>query len=770
MGSEARTRLGLWFVLAIALLSFNQVFETGDYPGPALLGAGIATVIAIAARRLGLGSITSIGASLVGLLLYVVVIFEAKHSLWGLPTPEALVHLGRSLVRAWHQSEIDFAPVPIRPGYEVMIVATLWTAATIGELASFRWRRPVLAVLIPIVLTSVATVVGTGTAAPLLVIALLAALLVYWALESTHRLRSWGRWVSAWAHHRDAEPDSLAGGLARRMGATCLAAALVSPLFLPALGDGMFSWRSGIGSGAGNGSGDGSGGVNPWVSIAPRLIEQSDDDLFRVKSKEPAYWRVASLDIFNGVSWESEGDDRETVEGGSGRVAGVARPPLTHSEDFQQTIEVIGLDGEALPSAPVPAIVHRVEDEGESADGLSFDPFSGNLFASDDLDEGDRFEVTSTLPNVGYKELVDAQPGRPGTIAPRYFETGVTITPTVDDLVRVWTAGAASPYEQLVAIQTELRRFEYSLDPPKARSNDLVTDFLLRSRTGFCQQFSSAFAVLARHLGYPSRVSVGYLPGERDPVTRTAIVRGNDAHAWPEIYFEQYGWIAFEPTPRGDVGALPPAYTSEPIPGLRSDPNDPFGDLFEGRSGQGLSLFGSANPREIGGRDPISADGRPLGSPGGGGPMGLQAWQETFGRLLTWLAVAALAFLVAVPLLKELRTRRRYAAAGDPDSLAEAAFIHFQEEASELAVQRQPWESASAYASKMRALGRVADNSAQLLAQIYESAAYAARDISPQQADEAKRLATRLRGQLWSRASWIARALRLFSPRRLGLR
>jgi transglutaminase-like putative cysteine protease len=766
MGTEVRTRLGLWFVLAVALLSFNQVFESGNYPGPALLGALIATGIAIATRRLGLGSVTSVVAALSGLLLYLTLIFESKHTLWGLPTPEAISQLVRSLERAWEQSRIDFAPVPIRPGYEVMIVSALWIGATVGELASFRWRRPVLAILIPITLTSVAVVVGTGAATPFLALLFLAALLTYWGLESTHRMRSWGRWVTPWAHHEDAESNAMAGDLARRLGATCLTAALVSPLFLPTLGDGLVAWRSGIGPGGGAGGGGG-GGLDPWVSIEPRLIEQSDTELFRVASKDVAYWRVGTLESFNGVNWEERGQRTEPVKEGTGDVEARVAPPLTHRKELRQTIEVLRLEGDAVPAAAVPLTAHRIDDDQETTEGIRFDPASANLFVEGDLDRGDRFGVRSAVPRVRYRQLTKARPGGPNEVAEVYLDPRVEITAGVDRLVRDWIDGAENPYEELVAIQTQLRRFDYSLNPPSARSNDYLTDFLLNSRTGFCQQYASAFALLARHLGYPSRVSVGFLPGDRDSVEEITVVRGTHAHAWPEIFFPEFGWIPFEPTPRGGAGAVPPAHTSEPIDGAVFDPSNPFSDLAE--SGRGSAAFGDVG-EEVGGQDPVEVGGGLRGAeePGGTGGTAIQAWQRTFGVLLRWLVLALLAFLLIVPLIKELRTRRRYAAATDPDSLAEAAFVHFQEEASELAASRPPWESASAYAQRMRVQGRIADNSAARLAQLYEAAAYAAQDITERQGEEARRLALRLRGQLWSRASWLTRAIRLFSPKRLG--
>lgn len=663
--------------------------------------------------------------------------------------------------RSLEHSRVDFAPVPIRPGYEALIVSVMFLATTIGELASFRWRRPVLAVLLPIVLFSVSLVVGTGAAGPLLTLLFLGALLTYWALESSHRMRAWGRWVSAWTHHRNPEPASLSGGLARSLGATCLAAALVSPLFLPALGDGLVSWRSGLGGGLGEGSGSGGNGVDPWVSITPSLVNQSTDVLFEVETDEAAYWRVATLERFDGDAWHEETTSRNELDGAD---VGGPRPPLTHSEEIGYSLVSTGLGGDALPTAPT-AVVVRSEGDAE----LRVDPDSGNVFVPSGIETGDAFTVVSALPDVNYKELRRADPGTSEALAPTYFEVPRPPAVEVMTLLEEWTEEAKTPYEKLVAIQGQLRGYAYTLTPESPRGEDYVADFMLRTRAGYCQQYATAFAMSARYLGFPARVSVGFLPGERDLGSGTSLVRGEDAHAWPEVFFPEYGWIAFEPTPRGGFGAVPPTYTSEPIEdGLAGiNPGNPFSSTGQ-ESGQGGAALDDPLQQPGGGEDVEVRGGlRGAEDAPGSEPAETQAWQRTFGRMLTVLIIALLVFLIAVPLLKEMRIRRRYARSTDPDDIAASAFVHFQDEAAELADERHPWESAMTYATRMRTTGALGDGSARRLAELYEMAAYAAVHLTTQQAAEAKRLAQKLRGQLWSGAPWPARVARLFSPRRL---
>ena len=169
MGSEARTRLALIGLHAVTLFSFSQLFADGDYPGPAALGMLIAAGIAILGRRFGVSILLTAIASLVTLTTYLAFIFQTKNTFYGLPTPGAVRGLVDAVKQAIDRAELDFAPVPVRPGYVIMVVAGLWIAAVLGEVATFRWRKPLIASVTPVVLFSVVMVVGTGAGTPLFV-------------------------------------------------------------------------------------------------------------------------------------------------------------------------------------------------------------------------------------------------------------------------------------------------------------------------------------------------------------------------------------------------------------------------------------------------------------------------------------------------------------------------------------------------------------------------------------------------------------------------
>lgn len=752
MGSEARARLGLLAVGAVTLLTFNQLFGQQEFAGPSLLGMMAATALAVGARRLGLSGFATLGVSAVALLWYVTLVFQAPRTYWGLPTFSALGQLGRSIMRAYEHSNIDYAPVPLRPGYAVLTVCAMWTLVALGEVATFRWRRPLVASLPPVALFSFVLVVGTRAGATIHVILFLAAMFTFWSLESTHRLRSWGRWVPVWKGQHSEEPSSITTTLARRMGVACVCAALVVPVFLPGIEEGLISWRSQTGPGVGGGGPFvGSGNIDPLVSMVPELITQTEQDLFTVVSEEPAYWRLYTLTQFDGENW-TDGSHMSQPITSNGVVPMVAADP-SPARSLSARFEVTGLRSIGLPTVGSPVTVNP-----EAEVPLSVDPITGDVRAHSAVEEGFTYSVIATVPEASFRALRNARIGHLDD--PVYYQTP-EISPEVGELVETWTADARTPFQELIQIQERLRGFDYSLDVDQPVSADYLEEFLLRSRVGYCQQFATAFAVLARHLDYPSRVQVGFLPGSTDvSAPDTYAVHGSDTHAWPEVYFEGLGWIAFEPTPRD--GTAPPEYTvpttAGPAPGNVAAADNVF---MGGENKRGLQEIGGVrdNPR---GR----TDGRPDAAAGTRErPTRVTGkWQETFGRILVTLVLFALLFLASVPALKEWRIHRRYKRASDAGASAAAAFTEFQEEAGELASPRRRAESAAAYARRIGQRVATTEAAALRLASIYELAEFGPGGLPPQLGDEAKRLARHLKRALWAQAGWWQRLRRLLSP------
>ena len=126
------------------------------------------------------------------------------------------------------------------------------------------------------------------------------------------------------------------------------------------------------------------------------------------------------------------------------------------------------------------------------------------------------------------------------------------------ELTREVTKDADTDAAKAWAIQEFLRGsdFTYSTEPLPGSGYRALENFLLRDRRGYCEQFAASMAMMAREVGIPSRVAVGFLPGERVE-DNTWEVSIRDMHAWPELFFAEYGWVRFEPTPASVTGTAP---------------------------------------------------------------------------------------------------------------------------------------------------------------------------------------------------------------------
>jgi len=126
-------------------------------------------------------------------------------------------------------------------------------------------------------------------------------------------------------------------------------------------------------------------------------------------------------------------------------------------------------------------------------------------------------------------------------------------------------------FDKMIALEEYLRQIPYNEDieaPPPDR--DAVDYFLFDSREGYCDYYASAMAVMARAVGIPARIAVGYAGGEYDEEWDGYRVRRSDAHTWVEVYFPDYGWIEFEPT-AGEPIIVRPKPESEEEPGREEE-------------------------------------------------------------------------------------------------------------------------------------------------------------------------------------------------------
>jgi transglutaminase-like putative cysteine protease len=140
----------------------------------------------------------------------------------------------------------------------------------------------------------------------------------------------------------------------------------------------------------------------------------------------------------------------------------------------------------------------------------------------------------------------------PSDILKEYLPTvSTSLPPIVIQDATSWTNGTTNMYDAATAIQDYLhsQEFHYNLDIHPSTSGQDPLVWFLSNREGFCTYFATAMVVMARELGMPSRIAMGFASGQLDSRTNSWVVLGTLAHVWPQIYFgSQYGWINFEPT------------------------------------------------------------------------------------------------------------------------------------------------------------------------------------------------------------------------------
>ncbi|TDD27794.1 hypothetical protein E1286_47145, partial [Nonomuraea terrae] len=277
-------------------------------------------------------------------------------------------------------------------------------------------------------------------------------------------------------------------------------------------------------------------GVSPLDRVSAWL-QIPDRELFTVEADRPLNWRLAVLDRYDGVRWTSSARFRPT--GGTvpeGEWQGAA-------DVVHQKVTLDGLPGTWLPAAERPERVTGVR-------GLGVDPGSGVLLAAAEPAEGFTYEVTSRVPKPSKEDLLAATPVRDPALTD--FPDGPQER-LFRRLAQQATQGADAPIEQAYRLQSHLRtNASYDVTAPPGHSLKGLEFFLRTTHRGTSEQFASAFALMARTLGLPSRVVVGFRPGEESGGVYR--VRSGHVIAWAEIKFAGLGWRPFYPTP-GRSGA-----------------------------------------------------------------------------------------------------------------------------------------------------------------------------------------------------------------------
>ena len=535
-------------LLALALgtaASFLRLFDTWSFVSEFAIALVTPWLLALTLRRLRVGLAAALAAQLLAAVVLLTALFAPGSSRFLLPTPATARLLSSSISTSFTEFSQLVAPVPATKGFIIVIAVGFWLFISFADAAAFRFAGPAQAAT-PFLTTFLAVGLLSRDSARISSTAcFLAGLLLFTVTQLTLKAAR-TRWDGL--PHRSAT-----AGVARSAVLVGSLAVIGGLLLGPAVAgatDPVLNLRQ-LGR-----SPEPRTVVSPFVGIGSLLGERSNTELFTVRADAPAYWRLTALEEFDSDRdiWISRG----TYQRSDGELPSNLGPTVSGTT-LRQEIQISELTGLWLPGAYQPA---QITTDTE----VSFDRESSSIIlVSPDSKLTPKYQLDSLIPD--FAAAAQAQAGTKQELDPIYFEKSQSPAITPELLAQI-TANATTPFEQAIALQNWFRsQFRYDDTVDFSQSADPLAEFL-QTAAGFCQQFSSAFALFARALGLGSRVAVGFTPG--DPVgaanqpelsgagTREYRVRGRHAHAWPEIYFADLGWVPFEPTPgRGDPQTAP---------------------------------------------------------------------------------------------------------------------------------------------------------------------------------------------------------------------
>lgn len=273
--------------------------------------------------------------------------------------------------------------------------------------------------------------------------------------------------------------------------------------------------------------------ANPLPQLAA-WAAQGEAELFRMRGPEVPV-RLVTLSRYTGASWEAA-----STYGPLGVVDPPDLPAGRKVQDASVDLRITGLQGEWLPGVGKPQAV--------SLSTAMVDPDTGSLVVADGVRTGLSYTVRGVVETPADTDLAEASVPVDAT---RY--TALPRLPfTLADYARQATQNARTPYEKAVALEQVVRlNRRPDAEAPVGSSYARLETFLFGAAgeagagAGTAEQFASAYAVLARAVGLPARVVVGFQPVPEQDGER--VVRAADATAWPEVYFSGWGWVAFDP-------------------------------------------------------------------------------------------------------------------------------------------------------------------------------------------------------------------------------
>jgi transglutaminase-like putative cysteine protease len=268
----------------------------------------------------------------------------------------------------------------------------------------------------------------------------------------------------------------------------------------------------------------GDSGDSPYQS-------QDTEPHFTVTSSEPAYWRTGAYETYTGTGWDGRADP-QAYEG-----------PMTVDGMTDSTADYevrLAKSATSLPTVWRPKSVSR-----ENVMVTEY----GAVTSERPLPAGTTYSATSVTPPDDPEVLQTSGRDYPDEIESRYTGVPASTSAQVGPFTDRLTESSDSPYETAVTIEQWLEANKnYSLNVSQPPEDDVASEFIFQMDEGYCEYFATSMTVMLRSQDIPARYVVGYSTGEQTGQNQYT-VRGMNAHAWVEVYFEGVGWVQFDPTP-----------------------------------------------------------------------------------------------------------------------------------------------------------------------------------------------------------------------------
>jgi transglutaminase-like putative cysteine protease len=524
----------LWTLTIVTAISFCRIFSGWGFLPSYLVIATAGHLAAYALRRWKLPFLLS----LIVFLLFTYLLtayFQARQTLtFGLPLGRTWSFVWQEVSLSWELLGDTVPPLPLNSGFGFVGLIGVGLIAFLADAFAFRFAGRVESLIPSTIIFVVLSSVGIDRSRTILTALWIATAIISVAvLRLRHQLSRSSKLFG----YRPGQTTMLTVSYIAILAIVASVIALIIGPRIP--GANEESWLS-------NQSGKAGPQLDPLVDIRGRLNDPTDEILFSVASESPSYWRTTSLPDFDGTKWTVSQDLLDNAGGQLANTMTISEVGVAET-DVIQFVTIQSLAGSFAPIADRPVQLRS------ATRSLFYEPTSGTLLVSQEgLKRNDNYQIVSTIVVPSADTLrtssSSSPPGPEFLQLPKNQEIA-QLQPVVAEI----TNGTAGNYEKLLAIQNYFRdNFTYSLDVPASSTDSATLEFLNR-KTGYCEQFSSTFALFARLMGIPSRVAIGFTPGESSPIGTSNVqlfnVRSQHAHAWPEVWFDGIGWVLFEPTP-----------------------------------------------------------------------------------------------------------------------------------------------------------------------------------------------------------------------------